>query len=94
MDIEELSRINEARDTIMALERDGEDGRGRVFIVPLEPNFLTPHTEWPSQRLVPLPRPSPSQTSHLLEVAVQRLRSEAIREVAPAATPDATANGG
>lgn len=51
-DIGYLSDVNEARDQIMALERDGSDGAGRVFMVPLSKEFalhVTPHA--PSGRL-------------------------------------------
>lgn len=92
-DIDALSRVNEAKDAIMALERDGSDGSRQVFLVPLEARLLTPHLEWPSRRLVPGLRAYPNRTSHLLEAAVQSMRSDAIRELASAVDQVTSANG-
>ena len=80
-DIDQLSRVNEAKDMIMTLERDGTNGWGRVFILPLDGKTLRPYTEHVSRHLLPGPHPYPNRTCHLLGQAVEQLRSEAIREL-------------
>jgi hypothetical protein len=75
-DIDRLSLVNEAKDRIMALERDGT---GPVFVVPLDGDMLAPHAERPP---VHLPHgPCPNGTRDSLSQAVDELREEALREL-------------
>jgi hypothetical protein len=80
-DMDALSAANEARDRILALERDELVDQGRVFMVPLDRQFITPHLIQPSPLLVPKPAPFPSRTDEQrLSAAMDKLRQEALTE--------------
>jgi hypothetical protein len=93
-DIDQLSRVNEAKDMITTLERDGTNGWGQVLIVPLDAKTLRPFTEQVSRHLLPGPHPYPNRTRHLLAQAVEQLRSEAIRELLSRTNAGSTAPEG
>jgi hypothetical protein len=78
-DLDSLSAINDARDRIMALERDNSDGLGQVFVVPLDKKHITPHLIEPSPRLIPRPGLYHRNTSQEdAAAAMARLRREAV----------------
>jgi hypothetical protein len=80
-DMNVLSAANEARDRILALERDELVDTGRVFIVPLDRQFITPHLIQPSPVLLPKSAPFPSRTDERqLSAALDKLRLEALSE--------------
>jgi hypothetical protein len=77
-DLDALSAVNKAWDQIRELNRDGSDGLGRAFVVPLDPKFLTEQ-----------PKPTPSEPKVLarrtndsdLATAIEELRSNALHEL-------------
>ncbi len=75
-DIDQLSRVNEAKDRITARERDGAE---RMFIVPLYADTLTPYTLRVSANLPR--RPLPNRTQDSLPQAIDQLRAEALVEL-------------
>lgn len=75
-DIDQLSRVNEAKDRITVRERDGAE---RMFVVPLYADTLTPYTLRAS---VHLPRgPFPNGTRDSLPQAIDELRADALVEL-------------
>ncbi len=75
-DIDQLSRVNHAKDRITARERDGVE---RMFVVPLYADTLTPYTLRAS---VHLPRgPFPNGTQDSLPQAIDELRTDALVEL-------------
>ena len=75
-DVDQLSRVNEAKDRITARERDGAEP---MFVVPLYADTLTPYTLRAS---VHLPRgPFPNGTQDSLPQAIDKLRADALVEL-------------
>jgi hypothetical protein len=81
-DLDYLSEVNEAHDQIMALERDGSDGAGRVFMVPVGKEFRPPGITEAADRLTAGPPPVPAfQGGEPLSEVIQKLRGVALREI-------------
>jgi hypothetical protein len=81
-DLDYLSEVNEAHDQIMALERDGSDGAGRVFVVPLGKEFRPQGITRAADRLTAGPPPVPAfQGGEPLSEVIQKLRGVALREI-------------
>lgn len=75
-DIDQLSRVNEAKDRITARERDGAE---RMFVVPLYADTLKPYTLHASVHLPHGPLPNGTQDS--LPQAIGELRADALVEL-------------
>lgn len=82
IDLDYLSNMNEARDQIMALERDDSNGAGSVFIIPLSKEFAPQNITLAPGRLIACPPRIPIfQGGEQVSEVIRTLRCTALHEL-------------